>query len=78
MIRRSARNDPTAGSVMFDKPLTKAIDEYRAIQSENASESHQKALQEAYQRGWWDGYAKCDDEHLEDSRALDPSSEYAR
>jgi hypothetical protein len=75
MIRRSARNDPTAGCVQFEKPLTKAIDEYKA---ENAHESHQKALQEAYQRGWWDGYAQCDDEHLEASRALDPSSEYAR
>jgi len=72
MIRRSARNDPTAGCVVnFEKPLGKAIEEY-------AAESHQKALQEAYQRGWWDGYAKCDDEHLEDSRALDPSSENDR
>ncbi len=72
MIRRSARNDPTAGSVIFDKPLVKAIEEYQA---ENASESHQKALQEAFDTGYRAGYQQALVDRL---GPLDPSSEYAR
>ncbi len=72
MIRRSARNDPTAGSVIFDKPLVKAIEEYQA---ENASESLQKRLQEAFDTGYRAGYQQALVDRL---GPLDPSSEYAR
>jgi hypothetical protein len=73
MIRKFPGHDVDnpPGCVNYDKPFVQAVEDY-------VSESHQKALQEAYQRGWWDGYAKCEDEHLEASRALDPSSENAR
>ncbi len=72
MIRRSARNDPTAGSVIFDKPLVKAIEEYQA---ENASESLQKRLQEVFDTGYKAGYQQALVDRL---GPLDPSSEYAR
>ena len=68
MIRRSARNDPTAGSVQFEKPLTKAIEEY-------ASESLQKRLLEAFDTGYKAGYQQALVDRL---GPLDPSSEYAR
>ncbi len=68
MIRRSARNDPTAGCVQFEKPLTKAIDEYKA-------ESLQKRLQEAFDTGYRAGYQQALVDRL---GPLDPSSEYAR
>ncbi len=72
MIRRSARNDPTAGCVQFEKPLTKAIEDYEA---ENAAESHQKALQEAFDTGYRAGYQQALVDRL---GPLDPSSEFAR
>ena len=72
MIRRSARNDPTAGSVQFEKPLTKAIEEYKA---NTASGSLKEALQEAFDHGYTVGYQKALVDRL---GPLDPSSEYAR
>lgn len=73
MIRKFPGHDTDnpPGCINYEKPLNKAVEEY-------TFDNHQKALRDAYERGWWDGYAKCDDEHLEASKALDPSSEAAR
>ncbi len=72
MIRRSARNDPTAGCVQWEKPLKLAIADYK---EEMASESLQKRLQEAFDTGYRAGYQQALVDRL---GPLDPSSEYAR
>ncbi len=55
MIRNNPCHDPTAGCFVYSQMPSEV------------QEALKKALQDAYERGWWDGYAKCDDEHQEAS-----------
>lgn len=68
MIRRSARNDPSAGCVIFEKPLSKAIDEYKEIDK-------QASLKDAYDKGYQDGYNHAMGKY---ATSLDPYGEAGR
>lgn len=73
MIRRSARNDPTAGSViMHDKPLVKSVEEY-------ASEMRQNERRASFEEGWKVGYLKgLSDARRAQMQHIDPNSEESR
>jgi len=72
MIRKNPCHDPSAGCYSYDRPLTKAIDDYK---DEKAQERHQKALEEAFKEGERVGYLRG---RADSRRALNPSSEENR
>ena len=72
MIRRSAHIDPSAGCYRYDRPLERAIEEYKEVE---VREGLKTALEEAFKEGERVGYLRG---RADAHRALNPSSEESR